>query len=96
MSRPILFDADGKAALAPEAAPRMVEICRSFSFKLNLGNYQSCDFFASEKSTCTEAEAEDLSAALYQFCRTEVMKSVQEVQRKAARGQGFGDKREVA
>jgi len=81
VNRPILFDADGRAAFAPEQ-PRMVEVVRSFSFKLNLGNYQSCDFFCSQKSACQEDEAEELSGLLYQFCRTEVMKSVREVQAK--------------
>lgn len=79
----VLFDADGNPlAVEREQTGRMVEVVRSFSFKLNLGNYQSCDFFCSEKSLCAEHEAEDLSAALYEFCRSEVMKSVKAVQAK--------------
>lgn len=59
-------------------APRMVEIARSFTYKLNAGNYESRDFFCSEKGTCPEDEAEDLSERLYYFCRTQVLKAVAE------------------
>jgi hypothetical protein len=58
----------------------MVEIARSFSFKLNLGNYQSADFFQSAKSACRDDEAEETSDKLYQFCKAQVMKSVRELQ----------------
>jgi hypothetical protein len=59
----------------------MVEIARSFSFKLNCGNYESRDFFCSQKKQCLEAEAEATSEALYQFCKSQVMKAVREFQR---------------
>ena len=82
----LLYGPAGEALLVEaERSGRMVEVVRSFSFKLNLGNYQSCDFFCSEKSSCREDEAEDLSLALYSFCRSEVMKSVREVQSKNER-----------
>ena len=56
----------------------MVEIARSFSFKLNAGNYESRDFFCSQKVEVQESEAEEASQRLYEFCRMEVMKSVDE------------------
>jgi hypothetical protein len=59
--------------------PRMIEVARSFSYKLNIGNYQSLDFFCSEKAECLEAEREAKSQALYSFCKAEVMRAVQEV-----------------
>jgi len=64
------------------AAPKLdrVEIARSFSFKLNLGNYQSADFFCSQKSECAAEDAEQASEALYAFCRKQVMKSVSDFQ----------------
>ena len=66
----------------PEHRPvRMVEIARSFSYKLNLGNYQSADFFQSAKSECSEDEAEELSEKLYQFCKAQVLKSMNEVRK---------------
>ena len=59
--------------------PHFVEIARSFSFKLNLGNYQSADFFQSAKSECRDDEAEEVSDKLYQFCKAQVLKAVNEV-----------------
>ena len=55
----------------------LVEICRSFAYKLNVpGKYESRDFFASQKVECYEEEAEKKSEQLYEFVRNEVMKSV--------------------
>ena len=66
----------------PEHRPvRMVEIARSFSFKLNLGNYQTADFFQSAKAECRDDEAEELSEKLYQFCKAQVLKSMNEVRK---------------
>lgn len=53
-----------------------VEIARSFSFKLNVGNYETRDFFCSEKAEVDEEDAEKTSEKLYEFCKNEVMKSV--------------------
>jgi len=53
-----------------------VEIARSFSFKLNLGNYQMADFFCSEKTETSPDKAEEVSEKLYEFCRKEVQKSI--------------------
>ena len=61
--------------------PHRVEIARSFSFKLNLGNYQSADFFQSAKAECRDDEAEELSEKLYQFCKAQVLKSMNEVRK---------------
>lgn len=65
-----------------------VEIARSFSFKLNLGNFQSADFFCSQKAECAIEDAEQTSEALYQFCRSQVLKAVNETRRAE---QGFKD-----
>lgn len=75
---PICKDDDDEPA-------RMVEIARSFSFKLNLGGYQSCDFFCSEKAQCAPADAEEVSQKLFEFCRSQVLRSVQETKDKNAR-----------
>jgi hypothetical protein len=61
-----------------EKAYQRVEIARSFSFKLNAGNYESRDFFCSQKKECYEREAEETSEALYAFCKAQVMKAVAE------------------
>lgn len=57
----------------PEAK---VEIVRSFSYKLNAGNYESRDFFYSQKAECLQQNAEAVSKALHDFCRAEVMRDV--------------------
>ena len=54
---------------------KLVEIARSFSVKCNLGNYESCDFFCSQKMEVPENEAERTSAMLFEFCKEEVLQS---------------------
>jgi hypothetical protein len=68
----------------PEA--HMVEIARSFSFKLNLGNYQSADFFQSAKAECRDDEAEELSEKLHAFCKSQVLKAANEVKKEIKEG----------
>jgi len=56
-----------------------VEIARSFNYKLNIpGQYESRDFFCSEKAECAIEDAPEVSAALFAFCRAEVLRSVGE------------------
>jgi tryptophanyl-tRNA synthetase len=55
---------------------KLVEIARSFSYKLNCGNYSTADFFCSEKAEVSEDQAEKKSEELYDFCKQEVIKSV--------------------
>lgn len=57
---------------------KLVEVARSFSMKKNLGNYESVDFFASQKAEVPEEEAEKTSEALYLFCKAECIKSLNE------------------
>lgn len=57
-----------------------VEIVRSFSYKLNVGNYESRDFFCSQKAECKLADAVEVSDALYQFCKGQVLRAVREFQ----------------
>lgn len=79
-----ILDASGRA-VTPEAVNHaVIEITRSFSFKLNLGNYQSADFFCSQKAQSRPEDAEEVSLSLYEFCYDQVMESVQEVRRKQA------------
>lgn len=56
----------------------LVEVTRSFAFKLNVGNYESRDFFCSQKAECPVDDVEKVSEALYQFCKAAVIKSVNE------------------
>lgn len=63
----------GRATVAPGT---MTDISRSFSYKLNVGNYESRDFFCAQKVECRIEDAEDISDRLYQFCRSQVMRAV--------------------
>lgn len=76
--------ADNYIIIGKSTNDRRVEIARSFSYKLNVGNYESRDFFCSQKAECLESEADDLSERLYIFCRTQVLRSVAEYQRMRA------------
>lgn len=62
----------------PAAVSGTVEITRSFSYKLNTGNYESRDFFASEKAQCPVEDAERISELLYEFCKKAVLQSVKD------------------
>jgi len=66
--------------LLPRALPAdlTVEVVRSFSYKLNVGNYESRDFFCSEKAQCKAEDAEHVSDLLYQFCKSQVLESVRD------------------
>jgi hypothetical protein len=68
------------ANLIPRELPGAlrVEVARSFSYKLNCGNYESRDFFCSQKAECNAEDAEHISAQLYQFCKSQVLASVRE------------------
>jgi hypothetical protein len=57
---------------------KLVEVARSFSYKLNVGNFESRDFFCSQKAECEEDKAEETSEALHSFCKEQVMKAVNE------------------
>jgi hypothetical protein len=53
-----------------------IEIARSFSYKLNTGNYQSVDFFCSQKAECEPGEEEATSERLYNFCKRQVLQAM--------------------
>jgi len=55
---------------------KLTEIARSFAYKLNIGNYQSADFFCSQKMEVPVEEAEETSKQLFHFCKSMVMKDV--------------------
>lgn len=57
-----------------------VEVTRSFSFKKNIGNYQSLDLFCSQKAECSPENAGKTSRMLIDFCRNEIAKDLEELQ----------------
>jgi hypothetical protein len=58
--------------------PKLTEITRSYSRKLNIGNYETLDFFCSAKEEVPKNQAAKTSERLFQFCKKEVEKSVAE------------------
>lgn len=76
------------ANLIPRELPPAlrVEVARSFSYKLNCGNYESRDFFCSQKAECNAEDAEYISERLYQFCKSQVLAAVREYQASAGAG----------
>ena len=64
----------------------LAEVARSFSYKLNTGNYQSQDFFCSQKAQCELRDAEAISAKLYAFCKSQVTEAVRTAEKELARG----------
>lgn len=80
----MILDMKGSPIGSNTEPQKQVEIVRSFSFKLNLGNYQSADFFASQKAQVDVDNLDSASADLYEWCYEQVMESVKDVQRKQA------------
>lgn len=56
--------------------PNTVEVARSYTYKLNTGNYETRDFFCSQKAECRPEDADLVSEKLYDFCKRQVMKAV--------------------
>lgn len=66
---------------AQQEAAEIIEVCRSFAYKLNLANhggpqYESADFFASRKIQCSREAAIWVSQELYEECVAEVRATV--------------------
>ncbi len=55
---------------------KLVEVARSYSEKVNLGNYQSQDFFCSKKMEVPEDEAEEASQEAFKWCYNQVQKDI--------------------
>ncbi len=60
---------------------KLIEIARSFSYKHNCGEYQSADFFCSAKREVTEEEADEMSELMYEFCKKQVIRDLNEFKR---------------
>lgn len=80
----MLLGPDGRTVTGVQPSAKTVEVVRSVAFKLNLGNYQSMDFFCSQKAQCPADEVNAVSSDLYDWCYDQVMESVRDVKRKQA------------
>ncbi len=99
----MILDASGNANEAPKAhplstpatvQPRMVEVVRSFSYKLNMGNdengrptFESADFFASHKAQCAMEDRDEVSRDLDAFCMDQVLDSIRQFKERRAKKQ---------
>lgn len=75
----MIVDANGKpvgerqpAADLIEQPSRIVRITRSVTRKLNLGNYESIDFFCSRQTECFEEDSDAASEAIHKWCLGQV------------------------
>lgn len=55
---------------------KLIEVARSYSQKLNTGNYTSADFFCSQKLEVPESEAEEASNKAFQWCYEQVQRDI--------------------
>lgn len=74
-----LYGPDGKPLAGPEPTGARVEVVRSVSRKLNLGNYESIDFFCSLKTSCDESEKDQVSADVTEWCLDQVREDIRKV-----------------
>lgn len=79
----------------------LVEVCRSFSYKLNLANhggpaYESADFFASRKVQCMQFEVNWMSQQIFDECVAEVRESVSKFKAEMVRKQAKRAERKIA
>ncbi len=65
-----------------EAPSDIIEIARSFSAKLNIGNYESRDFFCSRKEECFRKDAAETSKRAFQFAKAEALRDMAEYKAK--------------
>lgn len=65
-------------------AQNETSITRSFSMKLNLGNYESADFFCSQRAECVPDMAEEVSRDLDEFCKEQVLEAIIDFKRRRA------------
>jgi len=64
----------------------LVEVVRSFAAKINIGNYESRDFFCSRKRECFYEDVDDVSEELHRLCMDDVQRSIDQYQRSRTAG----------
>lgn len=59
-----------------------IKITRSFSAKVNLGNYENVDISCSAEAIVLKEEMDAASDELYSFCRDQVREEVDAIKRR--------------
>jgi hypothetical protein len=59
-----------------------IKITRSFSAKVNLGNYENVDISCTAEAITAEEDSFSTSAMLHNFCRNEVREEVDAIKRR--------------
>jgi hypothetical protein len=59
-----------------------IKITRSFSAKVNLGNYENVDISCSAQAVVPAEQTHSTSDELYSFCRGQVRKEVDAIKRR--------------
>lgn len=97
-NRIVLYGPNGRPlpGFCPDPSVPLIGITRSFSFKLNLGNYESADFFCSQRAECDPAMADEVSRDLDQFCQDEVAEAIKEFKTRRARKEAQRAERSAA
>jgi len=80
----MILGADGKPVTGKPSIEGTVSITRSFSYKLNLGDYQSADFFCSQRAECAPDMVDEVSSDLDQWCQDEVAEAIKQFKARRA------------
>jgi hypothetical protein len=63
-----------------------IKITRSFSAKVNLGNYENVDVSCSAQAMVPAEQMDSVSDELYSFCRNQVREEVDAIKRRKGGG----------
>ncbi len=57
---------------------QLTTVTRGYKHKVNLGGYESCDIWCSQSIECEVERKDEVSKAIYKWCKSEVVKDIPE------------------